>query len=118
MITICKILKSVSFSPKAIERLEALAKSYMNKNLVISVTGGGCSGFQYHFNLVEDTENLRCIFDREKCMKVYSDDPSLDLIASSTIDYEVNLVGSKLVLNDIKNVSKRCSCGNSFDLKD
>ncbi|GFE53311.1 iron-sulfur assembly protein [Babesia ovis] len=117
MIGVSNMLRSVTFSPKAVERLKVLANQYDKRGLVISVTGGGCSGFQYHFNLVEHTDNLRCIYDRDNCIKVFSDDATMELIASCTIDYEVNLVGSKFVLNNIKNVAKRCSCGNSFDLK-
>ncbi|CDR96816.1 Iron-sulphur cluster biosynthesis domain containing protein, putative [Babesia bigemina] len=109
---------SVTVTPNALQRLKFLTRGNENRSLVVSVTGGGCSGFQYNFKIVDDTNDLRCIYDSDNCMKVFSDDASLELIDSCTIDYQNNLVGSKFVLDNIRNLSKRCSCGNSFDIKD
>ena len=44
-------LASVILTEKAVERLKELAKKDSSRLLRISVEGGGCSGFQYLFNL-------------------------------------------------------------------
>lgn len=56
-----RFLRNVYFTEGAVERLKLLAQKYGQKNLVISVTGGGCSGFQYHFDLVDNPNALRYV---------------------------------------------------------
>ena len=57
----------VSLSANAAKRINTLVKSQGNDNLKfrITINGGGCSGFQYDFSLVEDSKDDDLIVDRD-----------------------------------------------------
>lgn len=108
----------INLTTRAITRLHALRKKHNGtKNLLITVSGGGCSGFQYNFDLIDDTKKFRIIYN-EDLIKVLSNDESLSIISGCTVDYKQEIVGSKFVLDNIKNTSRKCSCGNSFDVEE
>lgn len=81
--------------------------------LRVSILGGGCSGFQYHFDF--DAESLSDddkLFEKDGA-KVVIDDTSLEMLNDSTIDYVETLGASAF---EIKNpqATASCGCGNSF----
>ena len=76
----------------------------------ISVLGGGCSGFQYHFDLDASALSEE---DRRIDTNVVIDDVSLDLLKGSIIDY-VELLGSAGFEIRNPNATAKCGCGNSF----
>ncbi len=83
--------------------------------LRVSVLGGGCSGFQYHFEfdpkpLAEDDK----IFEKSGA-QVVVDDTSLELLNESMIDY-IETLGAAAF--EIKNpqATASCGCGNSFSV--
>uniref|UniRef100_A0A3B0MYL1 HesB-family member protein, putative n=1 Tax=Theileria annulata TaxID=5874 RepID=A0A3B0MYL1_THEAN len=87
----------------------------VDKHLHINVTGGGCSGFQYHFNLLNGLDNNTVlIYDND--IKIFSNKESIELIKSCTLDFQEELIGSKFTL-DIPNSTRKCSCGNSFEIE-
>lgn len=81
--------------------------------LRVSVLGGGCSGFQYHFefdaNPLADDDKL---FEKDGAA-VIVDETSLELLHESMIDY-VETLGAAAF--EIKNpqAAASCGCGNSF----
>lgn len=81
-----------------------------NLFLRISISGGGCSGFQYHF--VFDDQILP---DDHVFEKVVVDEMSLDLLKGSTLDYVEDLTASQFVITNPQ-ASSKCGCGNSFSL--
>lgn len=81
--------------------------------LRVSVLGGGCSGFQYHFEfdtkpLTEDDRR----FDKDGAAVVL-DETSLEILKDATLDY-VETLGAAAF--EIKNPQAKasCGCGNSF----
>ena len=75
---------------------------------MLSVKGGGCSGFQYEWNLSE-MKGLGTTIDDILCI----DDMAEMFIAGCTIDYVTELGGSYLkVINP--NATASCGCGESF----
>ena len=82
--------------------------------LRVSVSGGGCSGFQYHFDLDEGDEDGDVIVERDG-IKVVVDSMSLIYLLGSTLDFVENLTGSYFsVVNP--NASSSCGCGTSFSI--
>lgn len=83
--------------------------------LRISVEGGGCSGFQYNYNFVEDKLSQDDIYIEKKDARVIIDKISLELLKGSHLDYHEDLNGSFF---QIKNpiAANGCGCGNSFSI--
>jgi len=103
-------------SPNAQKRVSKLLKDEAKDTyLRISVIGGGCSGFQYHFDF--DATPLND--DDKKLEKsgaiVVIDDVSLEYVAGSQLDYVETLGGATFEINN-PNATASCGCGNSFSL--
>ncbi|MCF6327149.1 MAG: iron-sulfur cluster assembly accessory protein [Devosiaceae bacterium] len=83
--------------------------------LRIAVSGGGCSGFQYEYNLVqENASNDDLVLQREGAM-VLIDNMSLQFLGGAKIDYVDDLVGQAFKIENPNTVAS-CGCGNSFDV--
>jgi iron-sulfur cluster insertion protein len=83
-------------------------------SLRISVSGGGCSGFQYHFTLDDSKTPDDLIFDKNG-IEVVIDALSLSLLSDAVIDYTQDLTSSQFVIKN-PNATASCGCGNSFSL--
>lgn len=82
--------------------------------LRISVLGGGCSGFQYKYELEDSLTEDDIVFSIKES-KVLIDKTSLDLIVGSTLDYVEDLGSAGFEIKNPK-ATARCGCGNSFAL--
>lgn len=80
--------------------------------LRIVVTGGGCSGFQYHFKIDEGPQEGDIEY-RAEGARVVVDDLSLQFLKGSTLRFVQNLEGSYFTL-DNPNATSSCGCGTSF----
>ncbi|KAL4784038.1 hypothetical protein BJX76DRAFT_348166 [Aspergillus varians] len=50
--------------------------------------------------------------------KVVMDEPSLELLSGSTVDYTTELIGSQFKIVDNPRATSSCGCGTSFDVVD
>lgn len=82
--------------------------------LRISVSGGGCSGFQYHFTLDDAQTSDDHIFLKND-IAVIIDEVSLGLLAEAVVDYVEDLTSAQFVIKN-PNATASCGCGNSFSL--
>ena len=82
-------------------------------HLRISVSGGGCSGFQYHFTLDAVTADDE-IYEKNG-ISVAIDTASLGLLSDAVIDYTQDLTSSQFVIKN-PNATASCGCGNSFSI--
>lgn len=82
--------------------------------LRVFVQGGGCSGFQYGFALIDqpDPEDL---IETQHGVLMVVDPMSLSMIQGATLDYEEALLESRFVLKN-PNAQSTCGCGNSFSI--
>jgi len=83
-------------------------------SLRISISGGGCSGFQYHFTLDDAKTADDQIFEKNG-IAVLIDSTSLGLLSNAIIDYTQDLTSSQFVIKN-PNATASCGCGNSFSL--
>ncbi|KAI5642114.1 iron-sulfur cluster biosynthesis domain-containing protein [Phthorimaea operculella] len=107
--------EGIVLSDTCVKRLKELCdneKSFLR----LSVTSGGCSGFQYSFDLDEKLAEDDRVFERDGA-KVVVDETSLDLIKGSTIDYHTELIRSAFRVVQNPNADVGCSCGASFSIK-
>lgn len=82
---------------------------------VVSVLGGGCSGFQYHFDLAAREAQPGDFAVDAHGAKVLVDDISLGLLKNSVLDYVEDLASAGFEIRN-PNATARCGCGNSFSV--
>jgi len=107
---------TVHLTAAAARHIKSLAESENKPGLMLrlSVEGGGCSGFQYHFNLEDKAQDQDHIFTTDG-VNLLVDSMSLDLLAGSEVDYVQELIGSYFqVRNPL--AQSACGCGTSFSL--
>jgi iron-sulfur cluster insertion protein len=80
--------------------------------LRITVSGGGCSGFQYGFALDDQDEDGDIAIERDGT-KVVIDGMSLLYVMGCEVDFVEDLTGSYFRVNN-PNATASCGCGNSF----
>jgi iron-sulfur cluster assembly accessory protein len=105
----------VTVSDRAARRIAEIVAGEPDKPLLrVSVEGGGCSGFQYKFDLVKTSEADDLMIERAGA-RVLIDQVSLAYMAGSEIDFVDDLIGSSFrVINP--NATASCGCGTSFSI--
>lgn len=113
---------NIDITPRAAHRLHQIMTNDSNPDLALRITveSGGCHGFQYLMSLTdlskvspeEDT-----VFEGAYGTKVVIDEPSLDLLKGSKVDYTMELIGSQFKIVDNPLATSSCGCGTSFDIK-
>ena len=105
----------VTLSAAAARRIgEIAAGEAPGTVLRISVEGGGCSGFQYKFDLTTDRAPDDLVLERDGAC-VLIDPVSVDYMAGSEIDFVDDLIGASFKIRNPKAVAA-CGCGTSFSL--
>ncbi|KAJ9208774.1 hypothetical protein DTO166G4_9233 [Paecilomyces variotii] len=135
----------MKISPRAAERIPAVRlreitdpssssiSTTLQENpyhhLRITVTSGGCHGFQYMMSLepaskIDKEEDT--VFEAETPSEgegnkgqaqVVMDTASLELLSGSTVDYTMELIGSQFKIVDNPRATSNCGCGTSFDVE-
>lgn len=103
-------------APSAARRIAQLVKEETDDGVMLRVTvsGGGCSGFQYGFSLDKETADDDIVFETEG-VRVVVDTLSLDLLKGAELVYVDDLMGSYFKL-DNPNAASTCGCGSSFSI--
>jgi len=105
----------ITVTERAAQRIaEIVACENQARLLRVSVEGGGCSGFQYKFNLVAQAETDDVVFERSGA-KVVIDPVSMGFLAGSEIDFVDDLIGASFRVNNPK-ATQSCGCGTSFSI--
>ncbi|XP_071079868.1 iron-sulfur cluster assembly 2 homolog, mitochondrial-like [Haliotis cracherodii] len=106
----------LKLSDNCVKQLKKLSESEVMCLRVI-VEGGGCSGFQYKFqldsNMVEGEDR---VFERDG-VRVVVDEDSIEYLTGSTVDYQEELIRSAFRIINNPKAEQGCSCGASFALK-
>jgi iron-sulfur cluster assembly accessory protein len=107
--------QTMTLSPSAAARVALIAaKQGKPAILRLAVEGGGCSGFQYKFELAEAAEAGDLVIERDGVTLVV-DEVSLDLVAGSVVDYVESLGGAAFKVENPQAASG-CGCGSSFSV--
>ena len=106
----------LTISPSASERIAKLKQIEGNDALMlrVSVSGGGCSGFQYGFTLEGSLNDDDRVFESAG-IRVVVDEISLDLLNGSRVNFVDDLIGSFFSI-DNPNATSSCGCGTSFSI--
>ena len=82
--------------------------------LRVAVDGGGCSGFQYRFELIEAAEDDDLRVERDG-QAVVIDPVSIPFLKGSEIAFVDELAGAQFVVRN-PNAASSCGCGVSFSI--
>lgn len=109
-----------SISSRAAERVAEIVASQPSVDggiraaLRVAVLAGGCSGFQYKFELDEAPQPDDLVIEREGAT-ILVDPASLDLLGGSELDYTDALMGAHFTVRN-PNATSACGCGTSFSI--
>ena len=103
----------VVISTSAAKRVaDILGSEAPGSALRVGVDGGGCSGFQYTYDIVGAREPDDLVLERDGAI-VLIDTVSLDYLRGSTIDFVDDLMGSMFKIHNPQ-ATASCGCGVSF----
>jgi iron-sulfur cluster assembly 2 len=127
-------------TPSCLNRVERLIHQRHNNNkseidndtddyfLRVYVDAGGCSGFQYQFELDSDFDrdddivvvsatNELSSTNQARSPRIVTDATSLEFLEGATLDYVVEMIKSSFVVRDNPQSESACGCGSSFARK-
>jgi len=108
-------MKGVEISESAAKRISSILAGEPGKiGLRVSVEGGGCSGFSYKMDLVDQQNDDDVVIERDGA-KVLIDDLSLVYMGGSIIDFVDDLMGQSFQIRN-PNAVASCGCGTSFSI--
>ena len=98
----------IQITDSAKEYLTSMTESERKRFAYLSVLGGGCSGFQYKWDMIDDEKDgiiVEDILVVDKIAEMF--------VLGCTVDYVKEFGGSYLkVVNP--NATAQCGCGESF----
>ncbi|HTN14984.1 MAG TPA: iron-sulfur cluster insertion protein ErpA [Devosia sp.] len=107
--------QTLNLTPAAAKRVAWIAQRQEKPAILrLSVEGGGCSGFQYKFDLA-DAQEADDIVSETDGVKLLVDPVSLDLVAGATVDFIESLGGAAFRVEN-PNAASGCGCGSSFGI--
>ena len=105
----------VTLTANAARRLRSISEAEGRPIMLrVAVEGGGCSGFQYLFDLVEAAEADDLKIERDGAAALV-DEVSLALLKGSEIDFVDELAGAEFRIRN-PNAKSSCGCGVSFSI--
>ncbi|MEO1730249.1 MAG: iron-sulfur cluster assembly accessory protein [Pseudomonadota bacterium] len=105
----------LTLTPAAAQRVAVIAKKQTKPAILrLSVEGGGCSGFQYKFEMAAGPEGEDSVSETDGVQLVV-DPVSLDLVGGSVVDYVESLGGAAFRVEN-PNAAAGCGCGSSFGI--
>jgi iron-sulfur cluster assembly accessory protein len=104
----------VIVTERAARRIGEILQSDPGAMLRVSVEGGGCSGFQYRFDVDRAKTDDDVIIARDG-VTVLIDSVSMQFLAGSQIDFVDDLIGASFKINNPQ-AKTSCGCGTSFSL--
>lgn len=108
--------KGFRITEAAVDRLKELG-SGSDTMLRVRVDAGGCSGFQYRFDLERGSPGERDTVFEKDGQKVVVDDVSLSLVEGATLDYVEEIIKQSFQVVDNPNAELGCGCGSSFSAR-
>lgn len=106
------------FTESAANKVAELIAEENNPNLKlrVSISGGGCSGFQYGFTFDEAVNDDDFIIEKNK-VQLLVDAMSYQYLSGAEIDYREDLEGARFIIRN-PHAKTTCGCGSSFSVAD
>ena len=108
-------LDNIILTDRAARRIgEILSGEPQGSMLRISVNGGGCSGFQYGFDVDQTRQGDDLVVERNGAT-VLVDETSMGFLKGSIVEFVDDLMGQSFRIENPQATSS-CGCGTSFSL--
>ena len=108
-------MNTITLSESAAKRInQIMAKEAPGSKLRISVNGGGCSGFEYAFDIDAQVQEDDLVIERDGAA-VLVDEISAQYMEGSVIDFVDDLIGQSFQIRNPLATSS-CGCGTSFSI--
>lgn len=111
-------MNSITLTNSASERIHEVQAKENNRDkfLRVSISGGGCSGFQYIFELDDKKhdDDIKIVEENTKIIAI-TDKTSLPFLDGAEIDFVKELGASYFKVNN-PNAKSNCGCGSSFSI--
>ena len=118
----------IKITQNAWKKLFDISRQSNNYRFLFSASSGGCNGFNFNLNLIENTETIKLGKKRKPTaisnddVTVYIDPLSELYLLGTTIDYvnqdyKKNIFESKFIFDVDKELLSTCGCGISFTPK-
>jgi len=106
---------TVTVTDRAARRIAEIAAGEPTTPLLrVSVEGGGCSGFQYKFDLVSGKADDDLVLEKSGAT-VLIDPVSVQYMDGAEIDFVDDLIGAAFKINNPV-ATASCGCGTSFSV--
>ncbi len=106
---------NITLSKQAAKRINEIVATQGNKTMLrLSVEGGGCSGFQYQFELVDNKNDEDILIEKDGATLLI-DSVSIIYVQGSEVDFVDDLIGASFRVNN-PNAIAACGCGVSFSV--
>lgn len=107
--------ETLTLTPAAAKRVAWIAEKQTKPAILrLAVEGGGCSGFQYKFDLADGPDGDDLVSETDG-VKLVVDPISLDLVGGSVVDFVESLGGAAFRVEN-PNAAAGCGCGSSFGI--
>lgn len=106
----------ITLTDNAIKKVRALMEkeNKVGHYLRVGVQGGGCSGFSYVMDFVNEIKEDDTTYKFDGLI-VICDSKSIKLLDDIELDFDTNLLSGGFRFNNPK-ARKSCSCGESFSI--
>ena len=105
----------ITLSESAASRIRQIAEREGKPVMLrVAVEGGGCSGFSYQFDLVDEAKADDLKIERDGAAALI-DEMSMVLLKGSEIDFVDELAGAEFKVRN-PNAKSSCGCGVSFSI--
>lgn len=109
------IASPIGVTERAAKRIARILESEPPGSMLrVSVKGGGCSGFQYTFDIDAARTDDDLAIERDG-VTVLVDSVSVPFLSGSEIDFIDDLMGQSFRVQN-PNATASCGCGTSFSI--
>lgn len=106
---------SLRLSANAAARIRKILDKTPDARLLrVAVNGGGCSGYQYEFTLINAPDPEDVVIERDGAALAV-DPASLEFLGGSEVDYVDEILGAHFTVKN-PNAKSGCGCGTSFSV--
>ena len=115
LVAYLSIMSKIALTGSAASRVATIAARQGKPPILrLAVDGGGCSGFQYKFELADAAAADDAVAVRDG-VSLIVDPVSLDLVEGAEVDYVESLGGAAFRVTN-PNAASGCGCGSSFSV--